>query len=78
MSIALAGILARKAVECRHHSGKPDRPMSHANFSRAALLAGALALMPAATAGLAAVDARSGPQFSKLIADQGQLCRAGR
>jgi carboxyl-terminal processing protease len=38
------------------------------NYSRAALLAGALALLPATTAGLAAVDGRSGPQFGKLVA----------
>ena len=42
--------------------------MPFAQTSRAALLAGALALLPAATAGLAAVDARSGPQFGKLVA----------
>ena len=42
--------------------------MTLAPYSRAALLAGALALLPATTAGLAAVDARSGPQFNKLIA----------
>ena len=42
--------------------------MPLANYSRAALLAGALALLPATTAGLAAVDARSGPEFGKLVA----------
>jgi len=42
--------------------------MTLAPYSRAAMLAGALALLPATTAGLAAVDARSGPQFNKLIA----------
>jgi carboxyl-terminal processing protease len=42
--------------------------MTRAKFTRAALLASALALLPATTAGLAAVDARSGPQFGKLIA----------
>ncbi len=42
--------------------------MTLAPYSRAALLAGVLALLPATTAGLAAVDARSGPQFNKLIA----------
>ena len=42
--------------------------MTHKTYTRAALLAGELALLPATTAGLAAVDARSGPQFGKLIA----------
>ncbi len=42
--------------------------MKLAPYSRAAMLAGVLALLPATTAGLAAVDARSGPQFNKLIA----------
>ena len=42
--------------------------MTLAPYSRAAMLAGVLALLPATTAGLAAVDARSGPQFNKLIA----------
>jgi len=35
---------------------------------RASLLVSAIALLPAATAGLAAVDARSGPEFGKLMA----------
>ena len=35
---------------------------------RAALLVSTVALLPATTAGLAAVDAKSGPQFGKLIA----------
>ena len=39
-----------------------------ASLARAALLVSAVALLPATTAGLAAVDARSGPQFGKLIA----------
>ncbi len=38
-----------------------------ASFFRAAALVSAVALVPAATAGLAAVDARSGPQFGKLL-----------
>lgn len=42
--------------------------MKFASLTRAALLVSAVALIPAATAGLAAVDARSGPQFGKLIA----------
>jgi len=42
--------------------------MKFASISRAALLLGAVAALPAATAGLAAVDARSGPQFGKLVA----------
>lgn len=43
----------------------PARP---ASLVRAALLVCAVALVPATTAGLAAVDARSGPQFGKLVA----------
>jgi len=39
-----------------------------ASLFRAAALVSAVALIPAATAGLAAVDARSGPQFGKLLA----------
>ncbi|WP_226017632.1 S41 family peptidase [Novosphingobium sp. FKTRR1] len=35
---------------------------------RATLLVSAIALLPAATAGLAAVDARTGPEFGKLMA----------
>ena len=35
---------------------------------RASALVSAVALIPSATAGLAAVDARSGPQFGKLLA----------
>jgi carboxyl-terminal processing protease len=42
--------------------------MKLASLSRAALLVSAVALLPATTAGLAAVDARSGPNFNKLIA----------
>ncbi len=42
--------------------------MKLAPYSRAALLAGTLALLPATTAGLAAVDSRTGPQFGKLVA----------
>lgn len=42
--------------------------MKIARLTRAALLAGSIALLPAATAGLAAVDSRSGPQFGKLVA----------
>jgi carboxyl-terminal processing protease len=37
-----------------------------AKISRAALLLSAIAMVPVATAGLAAVDGRSGPQFGKL------------
>ncbi|MFA7586100.1 MAG: S41 family peptidase [Novosphingobium sp.] len=43
-------------------------PKSFVPFARAALLVSAVALLPATTAGLAAVDARSGPQFGKLVA----------
>ena len=39
-----------------------------ANLLRAATLVSAVALLPAATAGLAAVDAQSGPEFAKLLA----------
>ena len=42
--------------------------MKLASLTRAALLVTAVALLPATTAGLAAVDARSGPQFGKLVA----------
>ncbi len=42
--------------------------MKLASLARAALLVSTVALIPATTAGLAAVDARSGPQFGKLIA----------
>ncbi|MEW9854839.1 S41 family peptidase [Novosphingobium sp. M1R2S20] len=42
--------------------------MKFAPLVRASLLVSAVALLPAATAGLAAVDARSGPQFGKLLA----------
>lgn len=42
--------------------------MSFAAFLRATALVSAVALIPAATAGLAAVDARSGPEFGKLVA----------
>jgi carboxyl-terminal processing protease len=37
-------------------------------LARAVLLVSAVAMIPATTAGLAAVDARSGPQFGKLVA----------
>jgi len=39
-----------------------------ANLFRAAALVSAVALLPAATAGLAAVDAQAGPEFGKLLA----------
>lgn len=39
-----------------------------ASLLRAGLLVTAVSLLPATTAGLAAVDARSGPQFGKLVA----------
>jgi carboxyl-terminal processing protease len=42
--------------------------MKLASLSRAVALVSAVALLPATTAGLAAVDARSGPQFGKLVA----------
>lgn len=42
--------------------------MKFASLTRAALLVSAVALLPATTAGLAAVDGRSGPQFGKLVA----------
>jgi carboxyl-terminal processing protease len=42
--------------------------MKFAPLLRATMLVSAVALIPATTAGLAAVDARSGPQFGKLMA----------
>ncbi len=42
-------------------------PMKIASFLRATLLVSTVALLPATTAGLAAVDSRSGAQFGKLI-----------
>jgi carboxyl-terminal processing protease len=41
--------------------------MKLASLARAALLVSAVALIPATTAGLAAVDGRSGPQFARLM-----------
>ena len=38
-----------------------------ASFLRAAALVSAVAVIPSATAGLAAVDAKSGPEFGKLV-----------
>jgi carboxyl-terminal processing protease len=49
-----------------HEEG--TQPMKMISLVRAALLVSAVALVPATTAGLAAVDARSGPQFGKLVA----------
>lgn len=43
-------------------------PAKFSSLARAALLVTAVSLLPAATAGLAAVDGRSGPQFGKLVA----------
>ena len=37
-------------------------------WARGAALVGALALVPATTAGLAQVDGRAGPQFARLMA----------
>lgn len=42
--------------------------MTFASLIRASLLVSAVALLPATTAGLAAVDARAGPQFGRLLA----------
>jgi len=42
--------------------------MTIAQLFRAGLLVGAVALIPATTAGLAAVDGRVGPQFGRLLA----------
>ena len=39
-----------------------------ANLLRAATLVSAVAFLPTATAGLAAVDAQAGPEFGKLLA----------
>ena len=41
--------------------------MSLRSLTRAALLVSAVALLPAATAGLAAVDGRAGPEFGRLF-----------
>ena len=41
--------------------------MSFRSFTRAALLVSAVALIPATTAGLAAVDGRAGPEFGRLF-----------
>ncbi|MEP7222213.1 MAG: S41 family peptidase [Novosphingobium sp.] len=41
--------------------------MKTASIFRAALLVSAVSLLPATTAGLAAVDARSGPEFGKIV-----------
>jgi len=42
-------------------------PIKFASLARAALLVSAVSLLPVATAGLAAIDARSGPEFGKLV-----------
>ena len=42
--------------------------MTMRSLARSAALVGALALVPATTAGLAQVDGRAGPQFAKLMA----------
>jgi carboxyl-terminal processing protease len=68
MITALTGIRRRIRLEPPDMLRKRHKLMPLPNYSRAALLAGALALLPATTAGLAAVDARSGPQFGKLVA----------
>jgi carboxyl-terminal processing protease len=44
------------------------RSTKFASLLRATMLVSTVALLPATTAGLAAVDARSGPQFGKLLA----------
>ncbi|WP_423141304.1 S41 family peptidase [Parablastomonas sp. CN1-191] len=46
---------------------KAKKPFRALPILRAALLVGAVSLIPAATAGLAAVDARSGPEFGRLL-----------
>lgn len=43
-------------------------PRKLASLTRAALLVTTVALLPVTTAGLAAVDGRSGPEFGKLVA----------
>ena len=63
-----SGNRCRIGLEVTDPTRKRTKPMPKANFTRAALLASALALLPATTAGLAAVDGRSGPQFGKLVA----------
>ena len=42
--------------------------MKFAELARSAALVTALALIPATTAGLAQVEGRAGPEFSKVIA----------
>ena len=44
------------------------RTTKFANLFRATALVSAVALLPATTAGLAAVDAQAGPEFGKMIA----------
>ena len=44
------------------------RTTRFANLFRATALVSAVALLPATTAGLAAVDAQTGPEFGKLLA----------
>jgi carboxyl-terminal processing protease len=46
---------------------KTKKPIRPAAILRAALLVGAVSMIPAATAGLAAVDGRSGPEFGRLL-----------
>ncbi|BEU99589.1 S41 family peptidase [Novosphingobium olei] len=46
----------------------PASPRRLSTLLRMTALVSAVALLPAATAGLAAVDAKSGPQFGKLLA----------
>ena len=45
----------------------PNRRMKIVSFARAALLVSAVALLPATTAGLAAVDSQTSAQFGKLV-----------
>ena len=63
-----SGVNLRLPIESMRIHTK-DRTMAGkiSAFTRAALLVGAVSLLPAATAGLAAVDGRSGPDFGKLF-----------
>src|SRR6476659_8474144 len=50
------------------HIRKGSPSMKFAPLMRAALLVSAVAVLPVATAGIAAVDSKSAPEFGKLLA----------
>jgi carboxyl-terminal processing protease len=66
--VKLSGLLRGRSGYERLDSPMNLRSIKFAPLLRASLLVSAIALVPATTAGLAAVDARSGPQFGKLLA----------